>query len=66
MIANANLFVLNWDVTAYYEDTSAKNDDEYLMYLEHQVLLMEFIEAHLDELSASPRRRAPATTRKRV
>jgi len=51
MIANANLFVLNWDVTAYYEDTSAKNDDEYLMYLEHQVLLMEFIEAHLDELS---------------
>ena len=51
MIASANLYVLNWDVSAYYEADEDVNDDEYLMYLKHQVMLMEFIEAHLDELS---------------
>jgi homoserine kinase type II len=51
MIANANLYVLNWDVSAYYEADEAVNDDEYLMYLAHQVMLMEFIEAHLHELA---------------
>jgi homoserine kinase type II len=63
MIANANLFVLNWDVTAYYEDMSAKNDDEYLMYLAHQVMLMEFIEAHYDELSHIAEPQGAATGR---
>ena len=51
MIANANLYVLNWDVSAYYEADEDVNDDEYLMYLQHQVMLMEFIEAHLHELA---------------
>ena len=51
MIASANLYVLNWDVSAYYEADEDVNDDEYLMYLKHQVMLMEFIEAHFDELS---------------
>ena len=51
MIANANLYVLNWDVSAYYEADDPVNDDEYLMYLKHQVMLMEFIEAHTDELA---------------
>ncbi len=51
MIANANLYVLNWDVSAYYEADEAVNDDEYLMYLQHQVMLMEFIEAHQHELA---------------
>lgn len=51
MIANGNLYVLNWDVTAYYEDKGAVNEDEYLMYLEHQIKVMEFIESHLDELT---------------
>jgi homoserine kinase type II len=51
MIASANLYVLNWDVSAYYEADEELNDDEYLMYLKHQVMLMEFIEAHLDDLS---------------
>jgi homoserine kinase type II len=50
MIANGNLYVLNWDVTAYYEDKEALNDDEYLMYLEHQVKVMEYIESHVEEL----------------
>jgi homoserine kinase type II len=52
MIANANIYVLNWDVTAYYEDKESHNDDEYLMYLEHQIKVMEFIESHLEELGA--------------
>lgn len=50
MMANANLFVLNWDVTAYYENQDL-NNDEYLIYLKHNVLLMEFIEGHQDELA---------------
>jgi homoserine kinase type II len=57
MIANANLYVLNWDITAYYAD-KAPDDDEYLKYLEHNVKLMEFIEDHEAELAriASPAR----------
>ena len=51
MIANANIYILNWDVTAYYEDKEALNDDEYLMYLEHQIKVMEFIESHIEELA---------------
>jgi homoserine kinase type II len=50
MIANANLFVLNWDITAYYADKNP-DDDEYLTYLEHNVKLMEFIEGHEAELA---------------
>ena len=52
MIANGNLYVLNWDITAYYEDKAACDDDEYLMYLEHQIKVMSFIESHLDEIGA--------------
>jgi homoserine kinase type II len=51
MIANGNLFVINWDITAYYADPEP-NVDEYLMYLKHQVMILEFIEAHLPELAA--------------
>jgi homoserine kinase type II len=51
MIANANLYVLNWDVSAYYEACEDLDDREYLMYLKHQVLLMDFIERHQEELA---------------
>ena len=50
MIANANLFVLNWDIAAYYADKDP-NEDEYLTYLEHNLKLMEFIESHQAELA---------------
>jgi homoserine kinase type II len=50
MIANANLYVLNWTLVAYYEDPEV-SVEEYLMYLDHQVRFMEFIEAHLEELA---------------
>ena len=50
MVANANLYILNWDLMAYYEDPGV-DVDEYLSYLSHQVRFMEFIEAHQDELA---------------
>jgi homoserine kinase type II len=55
MVANANLYVLNWDLMAYYEDPGA-DVDEYLGYLSHQLHFMEYIEDHQTELAqiASP------------
>jgi len=50
MVANANLYILNWDLMAYYEDPGA-DVVEYLMYLGHQVHFMEYIEAHQYELA---------------
>jgi homoserine kinase type II len=62
MIANANLYVLNWDLAAYYEDPGV-SVDEYLTYLDHQLLLMEYIESHLHELGrlAAPPAAMPAS-----
>ena len=51
MLAIAALYVVNWDIVAYYIDRRP-NDDEYLFFLEHNVAFVEFIEAHLDELAA--------------
>ncbi|MCX6363582.1 MAG: phosphotransferase [Actinobacteria bacterium] len=50
MIANANLFILNWDVTFYYAETDP-DVDEYMVYLTENVGLMEFIEDHFEELA---------------
>ena len=50
MVANANLYILNWDLMAYYDDPGS-DVDEYLTYLGHQVQFMEYIEAHQDELA---------------
>jgi homoserine kinase type II len=50
MVASANLYILNWDLMAYYEDPSV-DVVEYLTYLAHQVHFMEYIEAHQDELA---------------
>ncbi len=51
MLAIAALYVVSWDIVAYYIDRNP-NDDEYLFFLEHNVAFVEFIEAHLDELAA--------------
>jgi homoserine kinase type II len=51
MLAIAALYVVSWDIVAYYIDREP-NDDEYLFFLEHNVAFVDFIEAHLDELSA--------------
>ena len=50
MIANANLFVLNWDITYYYADADP-DVDEYMVYLTENVALMESIEGHIDDLA---------------
>jgi homoserine kinase type II len=50
MIANANLFILNWDVTYYYAETDP-DVDEYMVYLTENVGLMESIEDHFAELA---------------
>ncbi len=50
MVANANLYILNWDLAAYYEDPGV-SVDEYLIYLDHQLQFMEYIEAHQHELA---------------
>ena len=60
MLAIAALYVVSWDIVAYYIDRDP-NDDEYLFFLEHNVAFVEFIEAHLDELAAmAGRAKAPA------
>ena len=51
MIANGNLFVLNWDLSAYYEDPEP-DVDKYIKYLKHNVMVLEFIEEHMPELVA--------------
>ncbi len=51
MLAIAALYVVNWDIVAYYIDREP-DDDEYLYFLEHNVQFVEYIENHLDELAA--------------
>ena len=51
MLAIAALYVVNWDIVAYYIE-SEPDDDEFLYFLEHNVAFVEFIEGHLDELKA--------------
>lgn len=51
MMAAANLYLINWDVTAYYADYENLNVFEYLFYLQHNVRLMKWIENHKQELA---------------
>ncbi len=51
MVAIAALYVVNWDIVAYYKERRP-NDDEYLFFLEHNVAFVEYIEDHLDEVAA--------------
>ncbi len=51
MMAMANFYLLNWDITDYYFD-SDKNDYEYLAYLKHNVRQMHWIENHKKEFAA--------------
>jgi homoserine kinase type II len=60
MLAIAALYVVSWDIVAYYIDRDP-NDDEYLFFLEHNVAFVDFIEDHLDDLAAmAARARASA------
>lgn len=51
MVAAGNLYVLNWDLSDFYEGChDAPDDDEYYRYIEHNILLMHWIEAHAGEI----------------
>ncbi len=45
MMALANFYLLNWDISAYYSGDE-KNCYEYLAYLKHNVRQMNWIEKH--------------------
>ena len=51
MMAAANLYLVNWDVCAYYNGTNL-NEYEYIAYLSHNVRLMKWIESHKGEICA--------------
>jgi homoserine kinase type II len=59
MTAIAALYVVAWDVVAYYR-AREPDDDEFLFFLEHNVAFVEFIEAHVEELSALAAGLSPA------
>lgn len=50
MLAAANMYLINWDVTAYYAGTDL-NEYEYMAYLKHNVRLMKWIENHKAEIA---------------
>lgn len=50
MIAAANIYLINWDVLAYYDGTNL-NEYEYMAYLQHNVRLMNWIENHKTEIA---------------
>ena len=50
MMAMANFYLLNWDITAYYAEENL-NDYEYLAYLKHNVRLLEWIEVNKGEFA---------------
>jgi homoserine kinase type II len=49
MMAAANVYLINWDVVAYYEEPTI-NVYEQKAYLQHNVKLMKWIENHKDEI----------------
>lgn len=50
MMAAANMYLINWDVTAYYGGSNL-NEYEYIAYLQHNVRLMKWIENHKQEIA---------------
>jgi homoserine kinase type II len=50
MLAAANLYVLHWTLADFYSIENP-DEDEYLVYLNHGLKLMDWIEAHKDRLA---------------
>ena len=51
MVAAANIYLINWDVTAFYADPENLNVYEYKTYLQHNVRLMDWIEEHKQDIA---------------
>ncbi|MBW1866470.1 MAG: phosphotransferase [Deltaproteobacteria bacterium] len=58
MLATGNLYVLNWDLMDFY-GTENVDDDEYYTYIEHNILLMHWIETHFADISQVIQRVCP-------
>ncbi|AET67291.1 putative homoserine kinase type II (protein kinase fold) [Desulfosporosinus orientis DSM 765] len=50
MMAAANIYLINWDVLAYYAGKNL-NEYEYIAYLQHNIRLMIWIENHKAEIA---------------
>lgn len=50
MMAMANFYLLNWEISEYYSCIDS-NDREYLAYLKHSVRQMRWIESHKKEFA---------------
>ncbi len=50
MMAAANLYVLHWTLVDFYSIENP-DEDEYLVYLNHGLKLMDWIEAHKDHIA---------------
>ncbi|MBF0205280.1 MAG: phosphotransferase [Oligoflexia bacterium] len=61
LMAAANLYLINWDVCAYYNGTNL-NEYEYLSYLQHNVRLMEWIELNKRQLDQLIMAHLPGTS----
>ena len=56
MVEAANCYLINWCLSAYYDDVENLNVYEYLAYLTHQLKMMKWIDVHkadLAEIAAS-------------
>jgi homoserine kinase type II len=51
MLAAANLYVLHWTLVDFYSIENP-DEDEYLVFLNHGLKLMDWIEAHKDPIAA--------------
>ena len=49
MLSISNLYVLNWDLVDFYS-TPEPDDDEYCMYMDHNIGLMHWIAFHREAL----------------
>jgi homoserine kinase type II len=49
MLSIANLYVLNWDLVDFY-DSPQPDDDEYYMFIDHNIGLIHWIAYYEDEL----------------
>lgn len=45
MLAIANIYLVHWEVSNFY-DNKNMDDNEYLVYLKHNMRLGRWIEAH--------------------
>lgn len=51
MVEAANIYLINWCLSAYYAEPENLNVYEYLTYLMHQVRMMRWIDEHKSDLA---------------